>query len=222
MNIVFFGDSITEGCFELVSNSSGDIDIVRDKTHCYVSLLSDRLKKQFPMVAFNIINAGISGNTSTDGAKRLDSDVLSQSPDLVIVCFALNDLCLRNIENYKRNMEEIFCKISKKSKCIFMTPNMVNTYVDKETLDKLLITAEDCCSCQNDGEMDRLIDIGKEVAKKYNVTICDVYSVWKKLQEYGIDTTKLLCNHINHPNRNMHKLFADKLYEIIVRELGLE
>lgn len=221
MNIVFFGDSITEGCFELVQNNSGEIDIIRDKFRCYVSLVKDRLQKQYPMVDFNIINAGISGNTSADGLKRLDSDVLSQEPDLVIVCFALNDLCLRDIENYKRNMEEIFRRISIKSKCIFMTPNMVNTYVDEETLDKLLITAEDCCACQNDGEMDALIEAGKTVAQKYNVTICDVYSVWKKLQEYGIDTTKLLCNHINHPNRNLHKLFADKLFNIIVRELEL-
>lgn len=49
-----------------------------------------------------------------------------------------------------------------------------------------------------------------------NVTVCDCYSEWKKLYKSGIDTTKLLINRINHPDRRMHQLFADMLFDLII------
>ena len=45
----------------------------------------------FPNVPLNIINAGISGNNSTDGLNRLERDVIAYKPDLTVVCFGLND-----------------------------------------------------------------------------------------------------------------------------------
>ena len=40
MRIVFFGDSITEGCFELFDNHCGGIDVVRDVPSGYASLVT--------------------------------------------------------------------------------------------------------------------------------------------------------------------------------------
>ena len=39
-----------------------------------------------------VINAGISGHTTTEGLARLDRDVLQHKPDLVTVSFGLNDM----------------------------------------------------------------------------------------------------------------------------------
>ena len=51
----------------------------------------------------------------------------------------------------------------------------------------------------------------EEIAAKYNVPVIDVYAKWKELESYGIDTSLLLCNYINHPTRKMHYLFANMI-----------
>ena len=53
------------------------------------------------------------------------------------------------------------------------------------------------------------------------ITVCDVYSKWKKLAE-TTDTTLLLANRINHPTREMHDLFADSLFETIFGKDAVE
>ena len=40
--------------------------------------------------------------------------------------------------------------------------------------------------------------------------------MWKELSKTE-DTTKLLINRINHPTQEMHKLFADALFETIFK-----
>jgi hypothetical protein len=45
-----------------------------------------------------------------------------------------------------------------------------------------------------------------------NVPLCDCYAIWKMLYENGVNTTELLSNKINHPTREMNKLFA---YELV-------
>ncbi len=70
-SIVCFGDSLTEG----VGASRG---------HDYPALLSHALGVQ-------VINAGVAGETTADGLKRLEKDVLQKDPKLVIVLFGGND-----------------------------------------------------------------------------------------------------------------------------------
>jgi hypothetical protein len=52
------------------------------------------------------------------------------------------------------------------------------------------------------------------LAKNMGVTVCDCYKEWKKISETQ-DTTLLLANYINHPTKEMHELFAEKLFRII-------
>ena len=47
MKIVFLGDSITEGCFELFQTETG-FDTVRDPERGYVSILRRRLQQACP------------------------------------------------------------------------------------------------------------------------------------------------------------------------------
>ena len=56
------------------------------------------------------------------------------------------------------------------------------------------------------------IERAKEICREKNVPVCDCYAIWKNLAACGVDTTELLCNRINHPSREMHKVFA---YELI-------
>lgn len=56
-----------------------------------------------------------------------------------------------------------------------------------------------------------------ELADSMGVAVCDCYSKWLMLSQPE-DTTLLLVNRINHPISQMHKLFADALYGMIIGE----
>ena len=221
MRIVFFGDSITEGCFELFDNHSGGIQIIKDIPSVYPSLITERLRQIFPETEIEIINAGIGGNSSADGLSRIQTDVIDKNPDITVVCFGLNDVCQRKSEMFKNNLSEIFKRLKDANiDTLFMTPNMVNTYVHHLNLPVLHKTAQSCAECQNDGTMDLFMDTARKCAEDSGVEVCDVYAIWKKMNEYGVDTTELLCNHINHPIRSMHKLFADTLEPYLIKKIN--
>lgn len=216
VTIAFLGDSVTEGCFELIRKEDGQIDIVREPGCAYPILLKNKLETELPGLCVNTVNAGRSGDSSADGLARVMKDVVSAAPDTVVVCFGLNDACRRQPDEYAKNMDGIFTALHEAElPVIFMTPNRMNAYVHKEEFPELVKTAEDCASCQNSGEMDVLIKLGMETAQKHGISVCDCYSVWNRMEEVGIDTTALLCNHINHPSRQLHRLFAEMLFPYV-------
>ena len=98
-----------------------------------------------------------------------------------------------------------------------MTPNMLNTYVSdrapEQYKDYACVTAE----YQTSGRMDKYMNAAVALANEMDIKVADCYAKWKKLAE-SEDTTALLSNAINHPTREMHKLFADTLYDVIFEE----
>ncbi len=215
MKIVFFGDSVTDGVFELL-NKEGGFECVYDRQHVYHKILTDRLKTEYPSIGFETVNAGISGNSSENGLQRID-EVLKENADIVVVCFGLNDVCSRDIGDYADNMNAIFKAIKDSgSEVIFLTPNMLNTYVAEGTLPILYGLATECAKRQNNGSFDEYLERAKGCARQNGVYIADAYAEWKKLAYYGVDTTKLLVNKINHPTREMHRLFADVLFKTFI------
>jgi acyl-CoA thioesterase-1 len=90
--IVAFGDSLTAGYGTDAGNSYPDF------------LERDLNAKSFP---YQVVNAGISGNTTKDGVERLE-DVLALKPVVVIVAFGGND-GLRGlpIDSTRKNLDQI-------------------------------------------------------------------------------------------------------------------
>lgn len=204
ITIVAFGDSVTHGAL-----SKGEIN--------YETVYWERLRKKIlairNYVPVNVINAGIGGITASQSVERTELQVLAHNPDLVIVCFGLNDIN-DELEAYLSALRAIFEKCKNHgTDIIFMTPNMLNTYVAEDTQDNAKyakITAE----YQSSGKMDLYMSSAASLAKGMNVPVCDCYAKWKKLSETQ-DTTKLLINRINHPTAEMHELFAQSLFETI-------
>lgn len=62
-----------------------------DAAHCYVNLVQSWWNSTFPSSTSTLVNAGIGATMSDYGSLRVQRDVLSHSPDLVIVEFAVND-----------------------------------------------------------------------------------------------------------------------------------
>ena len=88
--IVAFGDSITAGF------------AVR---RGFPSLWKEMLQQKFPEAKVEMINSGISGDTSQDGLARLDWAVLSYEPDLVTINFGINDAVLDiSVDEFKANL----------------------------------------------------------------------------------------------------------------------
>ena len=208
ITIVAFGDSITHGAF-----SFGEID--------YESVYWNRLRKKMNekrnYVPINVINSGIGGTTAAESLERLERQVLVHNPDLVIVCFGLNDVN-NPLEIYLESLRTIFTKIKKSgSDIIFMTPNMLNTRVAEDVPIMYKEYAKKTAAMQNEGRMDLFMSSAVALANELGVLVCDCYQQWKELSKTQ-DVTNLLANRINHPIREMHELFADNLMKTIFDE----
>jgi len=208
ITIVAFGDSVTHGALSI-----GEINYET----VYWNLLRKKILNVRNYVPVNVINAGIGGVSARTSVNRLDAQVLSHNPDLIIVCFGLNDVN-GPLDTYLSSLETIFEKCTASgADVIFMTPNMMNTYVSPNTAPEHMEYAAITADYQNSGKMDLYITSAVQLAEKMNVTVCDCYSQWKILSE-SQDTTQLLANYINHPTKEMHQLFADMLFEIIFKD----
>ena len=120
--ICAFGDSVTYG---YTHADKCEFDNV------YHNKLKSLLEKQYPSIVFNIINAGVGGDTSLDGLNRLEQDVLNYNPDLVLVEFGLNDCHkeIGGIGDFKASIQRILdeIKANTRSDIILLTPNFMAT-----------------------------------------------------------------------------------------------
>ncbi len=208
ITIVAFGDSITHGAV-----GAGEIDY----NTVYWNRLREKILAIRNYVPINVINAGIGGDKATRAINRMDKQVFCHLPDLVIVCFGLNDVN-GTLEDYLSALRSIFGRCHEQEcDVIFMTPNMLNTYVAEGTEQKYLEYAAVTAEYQNGGRMDLFMEKACQLAEEMEVPVCDCYSMWKELSKTQ-DTTKLLANRINHPIREMHELFAESLFRMIFKE----
>ena len=207
INVVIFGDSVSHGA----------VNEYIDYESVYWNRLKKMLNRFRDYIPVNMINASIGGTSAYESLARFDRQVLSHVPDLLIICFGLNDVNGKK-ENYLYALEEMFTRARKAGiDVIFLTPNMLNTGVAEDTAPYLRNYAAKTAGMQNGGRMDEFIYAAIALAERCDVTVCDCYSEWKRLSETQ-DVTLLLANRINHPIPEMHQLFADALYRVIMGE----
>ena len=216
ITIAFLGDSVTQGCFDCYEEAPGRLETYFTPEWAYCEVVKKMLHKLYPSVPLTIVNAGISGGSATGGLKRLDRDVLSYSPDLVVVCFGLNDSNngRAGIKDYANALGDIFRKVSRSgAECIFMTPNTMNYVVSPHlTAEHARALAADFAERMKSGVMDEYIAAARAAAAEKHIPVCDCYTLWKRMEEIGVNVTELLANKLNHPDKDMHFLFA---YELV-------
>ncbi len=218
--IGFLGDSVTQGCFELYTPEETSIQTEFRSYESYSAKLGRILAELYPNVPINILNTGISGDNAPNGLRRLSRDILPFSPDLVVVCFGLNDSMsgMEGLDTYGQALDGIFKALhTNGTEVVFMTPNMMATQVTAETRDPFLRgILQDVARVQNEGILDAYMDRARAVCADNLVPVCDCYKIWKALAENGVDTTRLLSNRANHPTPNMHWLFAAQLMQTVL------
>ncbi len=206
--IAAFGDSVTEGYFESREGMHG----IKDGEAVYTNVLGRMISAAFPDRRIDVVNAGKGGDTAYLALSRLYSDVVSRSPDLVIVCFGLNDVT-GSLQKYIDSLSRIFMGVRETgADAVFMTPNMLNTAVTSPILTEV---SAKLAEAQISGRMDEFMENAVSLAQKHGAYICDCYSIWKAMYKAGADINALLANRINHPSRMMHGLFAAELFKTI-------
>lgn len=151
--IIFFGDSITQ----LGENPGG-----------YVRLIRDSLTAKYSDLNLEIIGAGISGHKVPDLIARLDKDVLSKKPTIVIIYIGINDVWHWDLkiggttkDKFEEGLKFLIKKINENDvRVILCTPSVVGERSDSlNKLDKML---------------DEYSDISRKVAKETGTTLCDL------------------------------------------------
>ena len=160
--IIFLGDSLTEGIGSLEGND-------------YPSLVSKELNLE------DVINAGVSGDTTEDALKRLQADVLDKNPSLVIVLLGGNDFLTRvSVEETIINLDKIVKRISNTNSAVVLVHIKTNPLNDKYR-----------------GE-------AKKIAKKYQASF--VTDVMDEI----LGNPKLMSDQI-HPNAEGYKIMAERI-----------
>ena len=120
INIICFGDSITEGA-EFTINDR------------WTSLLQIKLDTVKPET-FSVHNKGIGGNTTAQGFDRINTDVLPLLPGIVFIQFGLNDANVRDFSMEPRVGLAEFEKNLKEFHRIVKAHNSVPVFVLNHTI----------------------------------------------------------------------------------------
>ena len=162
VTIVAFGDSVTHGALGF-----GEINY----DTVYHRRLAQKLSAVRNYMPVNVINAGIGGITAKNSLGRMESQVLCHHPDLVIVAFGLNDVN-GALEEYLASLAEIFDRCLEKGiETVFMSPNMLNTYVADDAPDMYKEYAAVTAGYQNSGRMDTYMEAACALAKEKGVSV---------------------------------------------------
>ncbi len=150
--IVFLGDSITQAG----AGPKG-----------YVTVVREAITGHHPDLGVEVIGAGISGNRVPDLEKRLEKDVLSKKPTLVVIYIGINDVWHSkngrgtSKEDYQAGLKRIIAAIQGVgSRVVLCTPSVIGEKTDgSNELDKML---------------DEYCDLSRSVAADTKVQMLDL------------------------------------------------
>lgn len=190
VKIVAYGDSITAG---------GD---ATQPEWVFWQRWADDLQGRYPRARVAAVNGATGGDSTAQGLQRLQSKVLDQQPDLVLVGFGMNDHNVGGvpIPQFEENLKQIIARIRAETGAeivLFSTfpPNPLWKHGSHRMPEYAAATAR----------------VAGETACAY----ADVFNNWQSLAARK-KPEDLLGNNINHPND-----FGHWMYFEILRHLGL-
>ncbi len=190
--IVFLGDSITQAG----AGASG-----------YVTLVREALNKSHGELGIEVIGAGISGNKVPDLERRLEKDVLTKNPSVVVIYIGINDVWHSQSgrgtpkEEFEAGLGRLIDKIQTAgSKVVLSTASVIGEKTDgSNALDKML--AEYC-------------DISKKVAAEKKVKLLDLNGAfWAYLKKNNPENKEqgILTSDKVHLNAAGNKFVAAQM-----------
>ncbi|MCU6710745.1 SGNH/GDSL hydrolase family protein [Paenibacillus sp. J5C_2022] len=198
---VVYGDSISTGAE------------ASHHRHSYSYRLYEQLKTLFPASEIRYEMRAIGGETSMDGWKRLQRDVIPLKPHLITIAYGMNDA-----NRLRGHVNEV--PVSRFQSYI---GEMIASLKERTEADIILVTPCEpnpmwkFCS----GEIHHYAEAMKETGMQYGVPVADVHTLW--LEELGAGKTpeSLLLNNINHPNDYGHDIYTRALSRLLGMESGM-
>lgn len=188
VKIVCFGDSITGQYYHTGGRRA------------WTQALGQTLQELYPRAQLEMINAGISGNTSAHGLERMDADVLAHRPNLIVAMFGMNDTAHLTTADLRNNLRQIVQKAQAAgSEVILMTPNAIADNDPVRPPEKLRAFAE----------------IVREVAHEHQLPLADTYQVYENIRLNNSNEWRRIMSDAIHPNMRGHRLFAAIVGETI-------
>ncbi|MBL7834939.1 MAG: G-D-S-L family lipolytic protein, partial [Cyclobacteriaceae bacterium] len=151
--VIFFGDSITEAGV---------------KPGGYVLKVADLAAKENKSAQYDFIGSGIGGNKVYDLYLRLEDDVLSKNPDVVVIYIGVNDVWHKqshgtgtDYDKFEKFYNALIKKIQAKgAKIILATPAVVGERTD--------------FSNELDGDLNRYSSLIRSIARNNNLPLVDL------------------------------------------------
>ncbi len=198
--VIFFGDSITE------------LGVKRDKYVGYIIRMDSMLKGEKKDGQYELTGSGISANKVYDLYLRLEDDVLSKNPDVVVIYVGVNDVWHKTLlgtgtdaDKFEKFYQAIIKKLKDRDiKVILCTPAVVGEKTDM--------------SNPLDGDLNRYSNIIRNLAKNNNLPLVDLR---QKFQEYlkannpENKEKEVLTYDRVHMNNKGNQLLADEMWKAI-------
>jgi lysophospholipase L1-like esterase len=194
--IVFLGDSITQA-----GNGPGG----------YVTLIREHLTEKHADLGIEVIGAGISGNKVPNLQARLERDVLSKNPTLVVIYIGINDVWHStrgqgtDKDRYEEGLRDLIAKIKEAgSRVLLCTPSVIGEKTDG--------------SNSLDGMLDEYADISRKVAKDTGVPMCDLRKAFQThLKTANADNAErgVLTSDGVHLNAKGNEFVAHEILECL-------
>jgi lysophospholipase L1-like esterase len=187
VRIVAFGDSITGVYYHTGGRRA------------WCDMLGIALERVYPRARLEMINAGISGNTTAAGLARMERDVIARRPHLVVVMFGMNDAVRTPREQFAGNLRTMVERLhASAAEVVLCTPN--NVYANPtRPMDRLAQFAETV----------------REVAREKKVPLADCHQAYEERLRGDPKGWRLLMSETIHPSMNGHKLFAEVMARAI-------
>lgn len=199
--VIFFGDSITE------------LGVKRDKYVGYIVRMDSMLKVEKKEDQYELIGSGISANKVYDLYLRLEEDVLSKNPDVVVINVGVNDVWHKTLlgtgtdaDKFEKFYQAIIRKLKDKNiKTILCTPAVVGEKTDM--------------SNPLDGDLNRYSNIIRDLAKKNNLPLVDLRKKFiDYLKENNPDNKEkeILTYDRVHMNARGNQFLADAMWKAVM------
>ena len=195
--VVFFGDSITQQG----AQPGG-----------YIVRLKEALEKAGKSGDYDLIGAGIGGNKVYDLYLRMDDDVLSQKPDVVVIWIGVNDVWHKassgtgtDADKFEKFYTAIINKLlDKHIKVILCTPAVIGEKTDFTNM--------------QDGDLNAYSQIIRNLAQKFKCGLVDFRETFHNYELKNNPANKesgILTKDRVHLNDAGNQLVADKMLEIL-------
>jgi len=191
--IIFFGDSITQAGVQ----PGGYVDLI---------------KKALDPSKYEVIGAGIGGNKVYDLFFRMEDDVLTKKPDLVVIYIGVNDVWHKatsktgtDYDKFGKFYQGLITKIQNNgAKVVLCTPAVIGEKKDGAN--------------EMDADLDKYSGAIRELATKNKLPLLDLRTIFKEYdaannpdnKEKGILTTDGV-----HLNPLGNQTLADKLLPLV-------